>query len=106
MIVRLALWGLADSTTTIPELRRHLGDEADGAFAPAPGLLFRAWVADEVTDRFGAVDVWTSREAADAPLPARARDLIGKDPDIAEIFDVEATQSVAEALSHRGLAFE
>ena len=35
--------------------------------------------------------LWESREAAEQELPSRARELIGKDPDIGEEFDVEAT---------------
>jgi hypothetical protein len=105
VIVRLVLWSLGDSVTSVSELRRELR-ENDGAFAPTSGLLFRAWVADESTERFGAVDVLASRAAADEPLPPRARELIGKDPELAELFDVEATVSIAAELSRRGLAFD
>ncbi len=109
MIVRLVLWNLADSKTTIQELRRYLRDESVDAFEEAPGLRFKAWISDEVTDRWGAVYLWESREVADAPFPSRARELIGKEPDIAEEFDVEATiegQFAVAELSRRGLAFE
>ena len=109
MIVRLVLWSLADSKTTIAELRRYLQDESVDAFAEVPGLRFKAWVSDEVTERWGAVYLWESREAAEQELPSRARELIGKEPDIGEEFDVEATIeglfAVAE-LSRLGLAFE
>jgi hypothetical protein len=71
-----------------------------------PGLLFKAWVSDDVTERWGAIYVWESREASEQPLPSRARELIGKDPEIAEIFDLEASVSVAPQLAHLGLAFE
>ena len=106
MIVRLVLWNLADSKTNIEELRRYLRDEAVDSFDHVPGLLFKAWIADEATDRWGALYVWESHEAAEQPLPSRARVLIGKEPEIAEVFDVEATVSVAAELSERGLAFE
>jgi Putative mono-oxygenase ydhR len=106
MIVRLVLWSLADSQTTIGELRRYLRDESIEAFAGVPGLLFKAWVSDEATERWGAVYVWATRDAAEQPLPSRARELIGKEPDLAELFDLEATVSVAEELSNLGLAFE
>jgi hypothetical protein len=62
-----------------------------------------------VTERWGAVYLFESREAADAPMPGRARELIGKDPDVVEVFDLEASiegRYEVEALSHRGLAFE
>ncbi len=109
MLLRLVLWSLADSKTTIEELRRYLRDESVDAFEDVPGLRFKAWISDEVTERWGAVYLWESREAADQELPSRARELIGKEPDIGEEFDVEATiegQYLVEALSRKGLAFE
>jgi hypothetical protein len=106
MLVRFVLWSLADSLITIEELREYVRGESVEAFEDVPGLLFKAWIADEATERWGAIYVFESREAADRPLPSRARELIGKDPDIAEVFDVEATVSVAQELSRRGLAFE
>ena len=105
-VVRFVLWNLADSLTTIDELRDYLRDESVAAFEDVPGLLFKAWIADEATDRWGAVYVWESREAAEAPVASRARELIGKDPDIAEVFDVEATVSIADELTRRGVALE
>ena len=88
MLVRLVLWNLADSKTTIAELRRYLVDEAVDAFEEVPGLRFKAWISDEATERWGAVYVFESAEAAEQELPSRARELIGKEPDIAEVFDV------------------
>ena len=105
-VVRFVLWNLADSLTTIDELRNYLRDESVAAFERVPGLLFKAWIADEATDRWGAIYVWESREAAEQPVASRARELIGKDPDIGEIFEVEATVSIADELTHRGVALE
>jgi putative monooxygenase ydhR len=112
MLVRLVLWNLADSKTTIHELRRYLRDESVDAFAEVPGLRFKVWLSDEASERWGAVYVWESRAASEEALRAqvsRARELIGKDPDIAEEFDVEATiegRYAVDELSRRGLAFE
>jgi len=106
VIVSFVLWNLADSKTNVAELRRYLRDEAVDAFEGLPGLLFKAWLADETTERWGAVYVWESREAAEQPLPSRARELIGKDPEIAEVFDLEASVSVASELTRLGLALE
>ena len=106
MVVRLVLWNLADSKTNLEELRRYLRDEAVDAFDRLPGLLFKGWISDEATERWGAVYVWASREHAEQPLPSRARELIGKDPDIAEFFDLEATVSVADELARIGLALD
>jgi hypothetical protein len=108
LVVRFVLWNLADSLTTIGELRRYVRDESVAEFEQVPGLLFKAWISDEITERWGAVYVWESAAAAEHGLRplASARELIGKDPDIAEVFDVEATVSVAEELGRLGLAFE
>ena len=109
MLVRFVLWNLADSRTTVAELRRYLVDEAVDAFEDVPGLRFKAWVSDEATERWGAVYLFESAEAAEQELPSRARELIGKDPDLAEVFDVEATiegRFALEELSRQGLAFE
>ena len=88
MVLRLVLWNLVDSKTTIAELRRYVRDEAVDRFEEVPGLRFKAWISDETTERWGAVYLWESREAAEQPLPSRARELIGKDPEIGETFDV------------------
>jgi hypothetical protein len=109
VLVQLVLWNLADSKTTIEELRRYVRDESVDAFEDVPGLRFKAWISDEATERWGAVYVWESREAAEQELPSRARELIGKEPDLGEEFDVEATvegEFAIEELSRRGLAFE
>jgi hypothetical protein len=76
VIVRLLLWNLADSKTTLEELREHLHPDAN-----------RTWISDESTERFGVLETW---DAEPDGFPAGIRDLIGKDPEIAEEFDVEA----------------
>jgi Putative mono-oxygenase ydhR len=109
LIVRIVLWNLADSKTTIGELRRYLRDESVDAFAEVPGLRFKAWISDEATERWGAIYFWESAEAARQELPSRTRELIGKDPDVGEEFDLEASiegRFALEELSRRGLAFE
>jgi hypothetical protein len=109
MVLRLFLWNLADSKTTIAELRRHLRDEEVEAFAELDGLRFKAWISDEVTERWGAVYLWESAEAAEQELPGRVVELIGKQPDVGETFEVEATiegRFLFQELSRLGLAFE
>jgi len=88
VILRFVLWNLADSKTTIQELRRYLRDESADAFAEVQGLRFKAWVSDEVTERWGAVYLWESAEAAEQELPT-----------------IEG-RYVNEQLSRLGLAFE
>jgi len=109
VIVRFVLWNLADSQTTIEALRRYLRDESVDAFEDIEGLRFKAWISDQATERWGAFYVWESQEAARQELPSKARELIGKDPDIVEEFDVEATiegRFDVEQLSRLGLAYE
>ena len=48
MLARIVLWSLADSKTTIGELRRDLRDESVEVFERVPGLLFKAWISDEI----------------------------------------------------------
>jgi hypothetical protein len=103
VLVRLALWSLADSDVTIEELRSELQDAID-AFVDVPGLLFATWISDHATERWGSIEVWVSREASESQLPSLARALIGKDPELVEVFDVEATVSIAEELTRLGLA--
>ena len=71
-VVRILIWNLADSKTTLDELRDQLPPASDGEI----------WFANEVQDRFGLVS--TNNELPDL---AHVRNLIGKEPDIAEEFD-------------------
>jgi Putative mono-oxygenase ydhR len=106
MVVRFVLWNLADTATSVEELRDYLRDEAVDAFETVPGILFKAWISDAAGERWGAIYLFESAAAADQPLPSGARELIGKDPDLVEIFDLEASVSAAEQLARLGLAFD
>ncbi len=109
MLVRIVLWNLADSMTTIEELRRYLRDEAVDEFAEVEGLRFKAWISDALGERWGAFYLFESRDAADQPMPTGARELIGKDPDLFEEFELEGSvegRFIDAELSHLGLAFE
>ena len=74
MIARLLLWSLFDSKTTLDELRQHLPPLADGD----------AWISNEAADRFGLISF-----ADELPDLGRVRELIGRDPEVFEEFDVE-----------------
>ena len=74
MVVRLLVWNLADSKTSLPELRPLLPR------VEPPD----AWISHEATERFGLISL-----SGRLPDVERVRDLIGKDPDVAEEFDVE-----------------
>jgi hypothetical protein len=76
VIVRLLLWNLADSKTSLDELRPRLAAAAN-----------RTWISDEATERFGVIETWDG----EAPeFPSDLLDLIGKQPEVADQFDVEA----------------
>lgn len=109
MLIRYVTWDLDGTQTTIEELREYLRDESVDAFSKVRGLRFKAWFSDAAANRWGAVYVWEDADAAAQKLPSRARELIGKDPDVQEVYEVEATVEGAfadAALSRRGLAFE
>ena len=74
MTVRLLLWNLADSKTSLDELRAQLPELPEGD----------AWISDEATERFGLVSFSGSMESVE-----KVRDLIGKDPEIGEEFELE-----------------
>lgn len=74
MIARILIWNLFESKTTIDELREHLP-----AVTPPS-----EWIWNEASERFGLV-------AFGDELPEAAgwaHDLIGRDPDIYDEFDV------------------
>ncbi|MCJ1678539.1 hypothetical protein MTF65_14510 [Streptomyces sp. APSN-46.1] len=100
-------WELAGSGQTIASLRAFLRDEAVDRFAGIEGLRLKFWISDPETERWGAVLLWESAEAAAAPLPARAAELIGRPPAHRTLFDVEATVEGVfslPTLSGQGLA--
>ena len=73
--VRFLLWSLAYSKTTLEELRAKLPELPEGD----------AWISDPAGERFGLISY--SSEGADAA--AEVRDLIGKDPEVGEEFELE-----------------
>ena len=74
MTVRLLLWNVADSMTTLDELRAKLPELPEGD----------VWISDPIGERFGLI----SFSEDDEPV-ARARELIGKDPEVGEEFELE-----------------
>ncbi len=74
MLVRFLIWNLFDSKTTIVELRESL-PELDPP---------NAWIWNEASERFGVV-VYGDELPEEIE---RARELIGREPDVAEEFDV------------------
>jgi hypothetical protein len=73
MIVRILIWSLFDSKTTIDELRESLPELASPS----------RWIWNEANDRFGLISF-----GEDVPESVGwARDLIGDDPEVYEEFD-------------------
>lgn len=74
MLVRILIWSIYDSRTTIEELRGALAELEPPS----------AWLWNEAGERFGVV-------AFGDELPeavGRARELVGREPDVADEFDV------------------
>jgi hypothetical protein len=72
--VRLLLWNLADSMTTLDELRAKLPEVPEGD----------VWISDPAGERFGLISFSEDEEPV-----AKARELIGKDPEVGEEFELE-----------------
>jgi hypothetical protein len=72
--VRLLLWNVADSKTTLAELRVRLPDLPEGDH----------WISDPGSERFGLISFSGLPEGVQ-----EIRDLIGKDPEIGEEFELE-----------------
>jgi hypothetical protein len=72
--VRLLIWSLADSMTNLDELRAKLPALPEGDH----------WISDSIGERFGLI----SFSEDDEPV-AKARELIGKDPEVGEEFELE-----------------
>ena len=73
MPLQFLLWNLADSKTTLDELRAQLPTLPQGD----------VWISDEATERFGLVSFSGS-------IPVEIRELIGKDPEVGEAFEIES----------------
>jgi hypothetical protein len=76
--VRLLLWNVADSKTTLDELRAKLAELPEGD----------VWISDPSSERFGLISFSGSLEEVE-----RIRDLIGKDPEIGEEFELEGLEN-------------
>jgi len=72
--VRLLLWNIADSMTTLDELRSKLPNAPEGDH----------WISDPVGERFGLISFSQDNEPV-----SQARELIGKDPEVGEEFELE-----------------
>jgi hypothetical protein len=72
-VVRILIWNLADSRTTIEEIRAQLPPLPEGS----------SWIANAPQERFGLV-----AHGDDPPELEPLRALIGKAPDVAEEFDL------------------
>ena len=77
MVVRVLVWNLVDSQTTIDELRASLPELEPPS----------EWIWNEATERFGVVAF--GEELVELPEALGwAQGLIGDDPDVYEEFDV------------------
>lgn len=71
-LVRIIVWNLADSKTSVDELQTLLPSLPEGD----------VWIANEPQERFGLIST-----SGLYPDLESVRELIGKDPEVAEEFD-------------------
>ena len=74
LIARILLWGLHDSKSSLEELRHHLPELPEGDF----------WISNDPQERLGLIAF-----GDELPDLGEIPRLVGKDPDVAEEFDVE-----------------
>jgi hypothetical protein len=74
VIARILVWSIGDSMTTLDELRHHLPELPDGD----------SWISNDVSERLGLITF-----GDELPDLGEVPRLIGKQPDVAEEFDVE-----------------
>ncbi len=72
-VLRILIWNLGDSKTSLAEVRGALPEPRDGD----------EWIGNEPQERFGLVSA-----ADELPDLEALNALIGKEPDVAEEFDV------------------
>ena len=72
-VLRILIWNLADSKTSLGEVREHVPEPREGD----------TWIANDPQERFGLVS-----SEDEPPDLSSLKDLIGKEPEVAEEFDV------------------
>jgi hypothetical protein len=72
-VARIIVWNLADSKSSLDEVREQLPSATEGSF----------WIANDAQERFGLISVGDT-----LPDLEQLRTLIGKDPEVAEDFDL------------------
>ena len=74
MVARVVIWNLADSKTTLEELREHLPNLPEGSH----------WITNEPAERFGLFAI-----GDELPELGEIPQLLGVDAVVFEEFDVE-----------------
>ncbi|HET7568209.1 MAG TPA: hypothetical protein VFJ91_09480 [Gaiellaceae bacterium] len=74
MIARILIWSLYDSKTSLEELRAHLPELPDGD----------RWISNDAQERLGLISF-----GDELPDLGEVPRLVGKEPEVAEEFDVE-----------------
>jgi hypothetical protein len=74
VIARILIWNLSDSKTSLDELRAHLPPLPEGD----------RWISNDAQERLGLLAF-----GDDLPDLGEIPQLVGKEPEVAEEFDVE-----------------
>jgi len=72
-VARILVWNLADSKSSLNEILEQLPSPTQGLF----------WISNEAQERFGLISVGET-----LPDLENLHTLIGKDPEVAEEFDL------------------
>jgi hypothetical protein len=72
-VARVLIWNLADSKTTLEEVREQLPTRRAND----------VWIANDAQERLGLISL-----SEELPNLESLRELIGKDPEVAEEYDV------------------
>jgi hypothetical protein len=74
VIARILIWNLNDSKTSLDEIRVHLPELLEGD----------RWISNDAQERLGLIAF-----GDELPDLGEIPELIGREPDVAEEFDVE-----------------
>jgi hypothetical protein len=74
VIARILIWSLHDSKTSLDELREHLPELPEGD----------RWISNDAQERLGLIAF-----GDELPDLGEVPRLVGKEPEVAEEFDVE-----------------
>jgi hypothetical protein len=83
---------------------RALCDEVAPAFAEVPGLISKVWLANGITNTYGGIYAWASREAMEEFSKSELFSAVATNPNLADITSVDFDVLEDPTSVTRGLA--